>query len=97
MATKVKLAPLLVTTAHRGVFFGYGSIDPEKKTIVLKDAQLVVYWSADCKGFMGLTTSGPTANCKIGVPAPEILLFDVTSISSVSKEAAEKFKKAPWR
>ena len=43
---------VMVTTAHRGVFFGYAT-DTDGETIALKRARLCLYWSADVKGFIG--------------------------------------------
>ena len=87
--------PVIVTTTHRGVFFGYaGNTDGE--TIVLKRARLCVYWSADVKGFMGLAAGGPTKGCRIGPAVPAITLTDVTSVMEISEDAAKKFEEAPW-
>ena len=59
---------VLVTTAHRGMFFGYAS-QTDGETISLTRARLCVYWSRDVRGFMGLASTGPTATCRIGPPA----------------------------
>lgn len=56
--------PVLVTTAHRGVFFGYATAT-EGNTIKLRAGRLCIYWSADVKGFMGLASSGPSDACRI--------------------------------
>ena len=88
---KGTLRPVLVTTAHRGVFFGYAS-NTKGDTIELKDGQLCVYWSADMKGFMGLAAHGPSASCKIGPPA-DIELRNITAVLEV-KPAAELAWKA---
>lgn len=86
--------PVLVTTAHRGVFFGYtNQIDGE--TIALKDARLCLYWSADVKGFMGLASSGPSSSCRIG-PKADITLRNITAVVSVTPEAVAKWEAAPW-
>jgi hypothetical protein len=90
-----KLRPVLVTTAHRGVFFGYAD-DTDGETIKLNSARLCVYWSADCRGFMGLAANGPTSNCKIG-PAADIELRNITSVLEVTKAAVDAWEKAPWR
>lgn len=85
----------IVTTEHRGVFFGYATaIDGE--TIELKRARLCVYWSADVKGFMGLAAGGPSASCKVG-PAADIVLRKITAVLSVTPEAVAKWESAPWR
>jgi len=91
---KKKERAVLVTTAHRGIFFGYAS-ETGGETIKLRAARLCVYWSADLRGFMGLASVGPNDNCKIG-PAADIELRSITSVSEVSPEAIERWEKAPW-
>lgn len=93
-ATKSKLQPVLVTTAHRGVFFGYAD-KTDGETIKLKEARLCVYWSSDMKGFMGLAANGPSSNCKIGPPA-NIELRNITAVLEVTPEAVQKWIAAPW-
>ncbi len=94
-AKKPAERPVIVTTAHRGVFFGYATnIDGE--TIALKRARLCVYWSADVKGFMGLASGGPTASCRIG-PAADITLRNITAVVSVTPAAVTAWEAAPWR
>jgi hypothetical protein len=89
------MRPVIVTTAHRGVFFGYAS-DTEGKTIKLERARLCVYWSPDCHGFMGLAAMGPTVDCRIG-PAADITLRDVTAVMEVSPVACMAWEAAPWK
>ena len=87
--------PILVTTSHRGVFFGYADkVDGE--TIALAKARLVVYWSPAMRGFMGLAATGPDANCRIG-PAADIVLRNITSVLALSGSVAEAFERAPWK
>lgn len=90
-----KSIPLIVTTEHRGVFFGYGQVTTEK-IIRLTDVQMCVYWSSDLKGVLGLASTGPTKQCKIGPTAPAMTLQGVTSIIEVSDEAAKKWRDQPW-
>ena len=85
---------VLVTTTHRGVFFGYAT-ETSGTTIALRRARLCVYWTADLRGFMGLASQGPTSRCKIG-PAADIELRDITSVTEVSAQAIEQWEKAPW-
>lgn len=95
MKPKSKDLPILVTTAHKGVFFGYG-IPSTEKTIRITQARMCVNWSADVKGITGLAANGPSKSCRIGPAAPAIILQDVTSIMEVSKEAVKKLEGAPW-
>ena len=85
---------VVVTTAHRGVFFGYAS-KTDGETINLKRARLCVYWSSDLRGFMGLASAGPSKGCKIG-PAADIVLRAITSVVAVTPEAEAKWNAAPW-
>lgn len=92
--TTTTARPVVVTTAHRGVFFGYAS-DTNGETIALKDSRLCVYWSSDVKGFMGLAANGPSKSCKIG-PAADITLRNITAVLEVTPEAEANWKAAPW-
>lgn len=95
MATKKVERAVLVTTAHRGVFFGYAT-DTSGATIELRAARNCVYWSTDVKGFLGLAANGPTRGCRIG-PAADLQVRDVTSVAAVTPEAAAKWESQPWR
>jgi len=85
---------VLVTTAHRGVFFGYAD-ETDGEIVRLKRARLCLYWSADVKGFMGLAATGPSKTCRIGPPA-DIDLRSITAVVSVTPEAVKKWESSPW-
>jgi hypothetical protein len=93
--SKSKERPVVVTTAHRGVFFGYAT-DTSGETIKLARARCCLYWSRDVKGFIGLAATGPTASCRVG-PAADIEVRNITSVSDVTPEAAKKWEAAPWQ
>jgi hypothetical protein len=86
---------VVVTTEHRGVFFGYAD-DTDGDVVTLKKARLCVYWSADVKGFMGLAAGGPTKGCRIGPAVPSIDLRKITSVIAASDEAVKAWEAAPW-
>ena len=90
----IKERPVLVTTSHRGVFFGYAT-KTDGATITLRSARCCLYWSADIRGFIGLAAIGPNSLCKIG-PAADITLRDITSVVEVIPAAALAWEKAPW-
>ena len=87
--------PVVVTTAHRGVFFGYAE-QTDGEQIALKDARLCLYWSADVKGFMGLAATGPSQSCRVG-PAADITLRDITAVLECTPEAVTAWQAAPWK
>lgn len=85
---------VLVTTAHRGVFFGYAT-ETDGEIVRLKRARLCLYWSSDVKGFMGLAANGPSKSCRIGPPA-DIDLRAITAVVKVTPAAAAQWEQAPW-
>jgi hypothetical protein len=93
-AAKTGERPVIVTTAHRGVFFGYAK-DVTGETIDLKRSRLCVYWSQDVKGFMGLAANGPTAGCRIG-PSADITLRNITAVLAVTPDAVKAWESEPW-
>ena len=87
--------PVLVTTEFRGVFFGF--VKNEKKLpgeITLTNAKNCIYWSSDCRGFLGLAAYGPTQGCKIGATIKEITLYKITSVTPVEDKAVALWEKA---
>lgn len=87
--------PVVVTTKHKGVFFGYGTPSQEQ-TIRIERARMCVYWSADVQGVLGLAATGPSKGCKISPEIPAITLQDVTSVMEASKESAAAWSTGPW-
>lgn len=85
---------VLVTTTHRGVFFGYAT-DTSGTTIKLRDARNCIYWPVQNRGFLGLAKMGPVGGAKIG-PAADIELRDITCVAECTPQAVEAWEKAPW-
>ncbi len=92
--SKSKDRAVLVTTAHKGVFFGYAQ-KTDGATIKLRAARNCIYWTAAVKGFLGLASTGPDNSCKIG-PAADIELRDITCVAEVTDAATAKWEAAPW-
>jgi len=92
-----KQTAVVVTTEHRGVFFGYVEDDtalPDK--ITLTDARMCVYWSEQVKGVLGLAATGPNDKCRIGTKVPRFTAWKITSVSECTPEAIEAWEQAPW-
>ena len=85
---------VLVTTAHRGVFFGYAT-DVGGATIKLRAARNCLYWSSDNKGFLGLASMGPTKGARVG-PTANIELRDITCVAECTEDAVKAWESAPW-
>lgn len=88
---------VLVTTANRGVFFGYAEDrSTAPTTLKLTRARCCVRWQG-VRGFLGLAENGPNDDCRIGPAAEALELFNITSIADVSAKAVEAWERAPWR
>lgn len=97
-AKKTEGRPVVVTTEHRGVFFGYlNGDDSNGKVVSITEAQMCVYWSADVQGVIGLAVTGPSKSCKVTPAAPKITLQGVTSVMDATDDAAKAWKVRPWR
>jgi len=87
--------PVIVTTQHRGVFFGFVEGVCEGKTIRLHRMRNCIYWVSAIGGVFGLASEGPKAGCKIGAVVPSATLQDVTSVADCTPEAAAAWEAYP--
>jgi hypothetical protein len=95
MVTKKAVRPVVVTTQHRGVFFG--NLDSsENNTVVLSEAQMCVYWSADVCGVLGLAATGPSRGCRVTPVVPRIVLSGVTAVMDATEGAVVAWRARPW-
>lgn len=81
---------VLVTTEHRGVFFGTLK-EQNDNQVTLTEARCAIKFGTT-EGFLELAEKGPNGNSKIGATAPEIELSKVTSVTKVTPAAAKAWK-----
>lgn len=98
-AAAVSERPVLVTTAHRGVFYGF-TTEPsdsiiERKIVALRAARCVGYWPVENKGFLGLASMGPKKGARVGPPA-DITINDVTCVAECAADTADLWEAYPW-
>ena len=91
---KDKGAAVVVTTEHRGVFFGY--THESGPTMILKEARMCLHWTADVKGVLGLAVTGPNKNCRVGPAVPSLRLEKVTSVAEATLQAEDAWLKGFW-
>lgn len=89
--------PVLVTTEHRGVFFGYLTGEPTPEKVTLTNVRNVLYWPARVRGYGGLCAQGPNADCRIGPAMPDAILYKITGVHGCTDVAAKAFEAAPWK
>ena len=90
--------PVVVTTEHRGVFFGYvpeGAV-LDAKTIRIERARNCIYWDAEVRGVVGLAARGPIKESRVGPAAKAITLQNVTAVIEVTPAAAAIWESEPW-
>jgi hypothetical protein len=85
---------VLVTTEHRGVFFGYAT-KTDGATIVLRAARNVLFWPAANKGFLGLASDGPVRGARVG-PSANIEVRAITCVAECTPASVAAFEAAPW-
>ncbi len=88
---------VLVTTSHRGVFFGYAKSSKIAEEITLKKARMCIYWTSEVKGVLGLAVTGPLSGCRIGPAVNSLSLNNVDSITECSPQAVENWEKGIWQ
>lgn len=87
MATKKPLKKVIVTTEHRGVFYGsLASYDGKDRVAQLDDALMVIQFGTT-RGLLQLAATGPTTSSNLSDTAPSMRLEKCVSIIDVSKEA----------
>jgi len=93
MATTKKAA--IVTTDHRGVFFGYLPTDytPGQPDIILTKVKVAIRWGTT-KGLGQLAATGPTSTSRIGAEVPSWELRGVESVLTLTQEAEAAWKNA---
>lgn len=93
-AKNSKERAVLVTTSHRGVFFGYAE-KTDGEIIKLRAARNCIYWPTNNKGFLGLASMGPVNGARVG-PAADIELRDITCVAACTDESVKAWENAPW-
>lgn len=89
------MKPVMITTAHRGVFAGLIEDDQDltAKAMPLKAAKMAIYFGTT-KGVMQLAETGPTSNSRISAPADIPMLHDITGIFEITPEAWKAWQSA---
>lgn len=91
-----KETAVLITTAHKGVFFGY-AVDTNSKTIKASQVRNCLYWPTSVGGFVGLAVTGPNKDTRIGPAVEEITLHDVTAVLKCTDVAEKAWLSANWK
>lgn len=81
--------PVIVTTEHRGVFFGYAT-NTSGDRINLKRARMAIRFGTT-RGLMELAETGPTAQSRISARA-DLELRKITAVFECTPDAVAKWE-----
>jgi hypothetical protein len=97
MATKRKRPYICCcgATAGRAVIFGYSADEPSSGEVVrLEKARMVIYWSSECNGLLGLASTGPKPGTRLS-PAVSVTEAKCHEWAAVSPAAAKELSSWP--
>lgn len=86
---------VIVTTAHRGVFYGR-LVEDTGENVTLEDARNVLVWSKATRGFLGLAQRGPQEGSRVGPKVPRLVIRGVTAMALCTPEAVQQWESEPW-
>lgn len=97
MTTGKEMIPIMICTEKRGVFVGMCE-DPDAEPQILYDAQMIVEWSEETHGVMGIASRGPAEGSKIGPPVPSLShkQKEITCVIRMTEQAIIKCREEPW-
>ncbi len=94
---KDKWAIVTTDKDRKGVFYGkIKEWDREKGIILLKNAKMIVYWSEETKGVLGLAAKGPAEMSRVTSAVPVLELNGVTAIMLATEDAQKRFQEEIW-
>jgi len=80
----------------RAVIIGNVEADPVPgEPVHLTDARMVLYWSSDCGGLLGLAARGPRGSTRITVSVPSITETSWQECICLTEVAAKKVDQWP--
>ena len=78
----------------RGVIYGEVDEDPVPgEPVELRDARMVLYWSNECGGILGLGSAGPKTNSRITHAVPRVVETEWKEWIEVTPLAVEEIDK----
>ncbi len=79
----------------RAVIFGWLDAEPVAgQPVVIHDARMILYWSAECGGLLGLASKGPQTTTRITSAVARVTDTCRQSLTIDDPAVAEKF--ATW-
>jgi len=91
---------VIITTDKRNVFAGElvsaERTSPTTHSVTLKNARMILSWSRDTHGILGLATNGATPGCRISPAAPTVVAEGVHGMIEVTDVARKSIEEEPW-
>ena len=96
--SKKKRFPILLCGGPQGRAVIYGDVDVKPvpgEVVTLYDAKMVLYWSKECNGLLGLAANGPKAGTRLTPSVSSVTDTDWKQWMDVSPEASRAFRE--WK
>lgn len=87
---------VIVTTKHRGIFFGYTEAGLTDSELELTQARMIVYHSADSHGVVGCAERGPGRGARVSPSVKRLGLRDVIAVIECTETAVTNIEEEPW-
>ena len=96
MENKIKVM-LTTDSSKRGVFTCLiKESDKNLENIEAEDIRMVIYWSTDVKGIIGLAANGPSKSCRVTAAVKKGIIKGVVGVFELTDAAYKKFESEPW-
>ena len=89
---------IILCCGNNGRAVVYGTVDAEPaagRPVRLRNARMILYWSAECGGLFGLARSGPKTDTRITATVDEVVETSWQEFLAVSDAAVEKIERWP--
>ena len=97
------IIPVLITTSHRYVYFGWADLDDvaeiadgKRTSIRLEDARMAIFWGTK-GGEAELARVGPNSSSRIGDPVKSVTVIGIAACHECTNAAVTKWAKADVR
>lgn len=87
---------VITTDANRRGVFGGVLESQSGDVVVLRNARMCIFWSAETHGVLGLAATGPKPGSRLSPAIPRIEVNGVTAIMDVTPEARKTWENWKW-
>lgn len=72
-------------------------VSEDEDTVELRDARMLIYWSADARGLYGVASGGPGTSARVSLSIARARVRGVEHTIDCTDEARKAIEAAPWK